>query len=259
MPFVTVAGHSLEYQRIEADASRPVLVFLHEGLGSIGQWRDFPRKVVDATGCPALLYSRYGYGQSDVLAGPRAVDFMHEEAQRVLPELLHRLGVTQPILVGHSDGASIALIHAGSAGAGQVRGLAVMAPHVLFEDKNIEGILAARQAFESTDLPARLGKYHRDPAKTFYGWNDVWLSPAFRQWNIEAFLPAIQCPVLAIQGHEDAYGTMAHLDSIAARVQGPCELLKLEQCAHTPFREQPVRTLEAVARFVNAILVEARQ
>jgi len=250
MPFLTAAGHALEYQRIEADPAWPVLVFLHEGLGSIGQWRDFPQKVVEATHCSAVVYSRYGYGQSDVLEAPRAVDFMHHEARVALPEVLAALNIERPVLIGHSDGASIALIHAGQFA---VRGVAVMAPHVLFEDKNVEGILAAKQAFETTDLPQRLGKYHRDPAKTFYGWNDVWLSPAFRQWNIEDCLPGIACPVLAIQGHGDAYGTMAHLDSIAARVAGPCELLKLDDCGHAPFREQPEKTLEAVVRFVNRL------
>ena len=254
MPFVTAAGHALEYQRIEADASRPVLVFLHEGLGSIGQWRDFPQQVVAATGCPALVYARYGHGQSDVLEAPRAVDFMHHEARVALPQLLEALGIARPILIGHSDGASIALIHAGSPeGAGRVRGVAVMAPHVFLEERSVEGILAAKQAFETSDLRARLAKYHRDPGKTFHGWNDVWLKPEFRDWNIESFLPAIHCPVLAIQGHGDAYGTMAQLDAIAAQAGGPCELLKLEDCGHAPFREQPQRTLEAIARFVNGL------
>ncbi|MBK8063343.1 MAG: alpha/beta hydrolase [Betaproteobacteria bacterium] len=254
MPYATAAGHSLEYQRIDGDPVKPVLVFLHEGLGSIGQWRDFPVRLTAATGCPGLVYARYGFGQSDVLAGPRPFDFMHQEARVALPELLAVLGIARPILVGHSDGASIALIHAGTPPwSDSLRGVAVMAPHVLFEDMNTDAIRAARQAFETTDLPQRLGKYHRDAARTFYGWADVWCSPAFRQWNIEDILTGIRCPVLAIQGHQDAYGTMAHLDSIAARVRGPCELLKLEDCAHTPFREQPAKTLEAVARFVNRL------
>lgn len=252
MPFVTVAGHALEYQRIEADPSRPVLVFLHEGLGSITQWRDFPQKVVAATRCPALVYARYGYGQSDALAGPRKAEFMHDEALIALPQLLAALGIANPILVGHSDGASISLIHAGA--GHPVRGVVVEAPHEFFEAVNMDGIAAARKAFETTDLPQKLGRHHRDVAKTFHGWHDVWTSPAFREWNIEKYLSGIRCPVLAIQGEDDAYGTMKQLDAIAQQVSGPCELLKLENCGHTPHREQAEKTLAAVTRFINELV-----
>jgi pimeloyl-ACP methyl ester carboxylesterase len=252
MPFVTAAGRKLEYQRIDADESLPVVVFLHEGLGSISQWRDFPHKVVAATGCPALLYARYGYGRSDVLEEPRKTGFMHDEALVALPQLLDELGVTNPILLGHSDGASIALIHAGS--GQKVRGVIVEAPHVFVEEHGRHGIVAAKQAFENTDLPQRLGKHHRDAAKTFHGWNDVWLSEEFRRWNIEASLPGIRCPVMAIQGEDDAYGTFAQLDAIAQQVSGPCELVKLPQCGHTPHKEQPDKTLAAVMRFIQSIL-----
>lgn len=252
MPFVSAAGHALEYMRIEADADKPVLVFLHEGLGSITQWREFPQRVVAATGCPALVYARYGYGNSDLLAEPRDIEFMHREAQVALPELLAALGIAAPILIGHSDGASIALIYAGSGHA--LRGMAIEAPHVFIEQHNMNGIRAARQAFESTDLPQRLAKHHRDAAKTFYGWHDAWMSSAFQHWNIESFLPAIRCPVLAIQGEDDAYGTMAQLDAIARQVAGPCELLKLPDCGHTPHKEQPEKTFAAVTRFVHSLL-----
>jgi pimeloyl-ACP methyl ester carboxylesterase len=252
MPFVTAAGRKLEYQRIDADETLPVVVFLHEGLGSISQWRDFPHKVVAATGCPALLYARYGYGRSDVLEEPRKTGFMHDEALVALPQLLDELGVTNPILLGHSDGASIALIHAGS--GQKVRGVIVEAPHVFVEEHGRHGIVAAKQAFENTDLPQRLGKHHRDAAKTFHGWNDVWLSEEFRRWNIEASLPGIRCPVMAIQGEDDAYGTFAQLDAIARQVSGPCELVKLPQCGHTPHKEQPDKTLAAVMRFIQSIL-----
>jgi pimeloyl-ACP methyl ester carboxylesterase len=251
MPFVTAAGRSLEYQRIEADPARPVLVFLHEGLGSITQWREFPQKVVEATRCPALVYARYGYGQSDVLEAPRSANFMHDEALIALPQLLAALGIANPILVGHSDGASIALIHAGA--GNPVRGVVVEAPHEFFEEINMGGIAAARHAFEATDLPQKLARHHRDAAKTFYGWHDVWTSAAFRDWNIESYLAGIRCPVLAIQGEDDAYGTMRQLDAIAAQVSGPCELLKLADCGHTPHREQPDKTLAAVTRFINTL------
>jgi len=250
MPFVTCAGHSLEYEWLDAAApGKPALVFLHEGLGSIRQWRDFPLQVVQATGCRALLYSRYGYGQSDVLAEPRAgVDFMHREALEALPELLEGLAIERPVLVGHSDGASIALIHAGAGHA--VRALALMAPHVFVEPVCVQSIRKASAAFDSTDLAGRLGKYHRDPRKTFHLWADVWLDPEFLKWNIEASLPAISCPVLAIQGADDEYGTMAQLEAIKRGVRGPCELVQLPACGHAPFRDQPRATLDALTKFI---------
>ncbi len=247
--FVSVRGHQLEYQRIDATADGPTLVFLHEGLGSIGQWRDFPARIAQETGLAALVYARHGYGQSDVLQQPFGVDFMHREALESLPELLRALDIGRPILIGHSDGASIALIYAGSGYA--PRGLVVLAPHVFVEDISIEGIAAAKQAFETTDLPQKLARYHRDPAKTFYGWNDVWLAPAFRGWNIERYLPAIRCPLLAIQGDGDEYGSMAQLDAIARQAGGPVELLKLEHCGHSPHKDQSEKVTRAVVGFVN--------
>ena len=252
MPFVTAAGRKLEYQRIDADEAKPVVVFLHEGLGSISQWRDFPHKVVAATGCPAVLYARYGYGQSDVLEEARRLSFMHDEALIALPQVLVALGIVNPILLGHSDGASIALIHAGA--GNPVRGVIVEAPHVFVEEHGGHGIRAAGEAFRTTDLPQKLGKHHRDPAKTFYGWYDVWMSNDFPRWNIESSLPGIRCPLMAIQGEDDAYGTMAQLDAIARQVSGPCELVKLAGCGHTPHKEQPEKTLAAVTRFIEAIL-----
>jgi pimeloyl-ACP methyl ester carboxylesterase len=253
MPFVTSAGHSLEYEWLGSAApGRPTLVFLHEGLGSIRQWRDFPLQVVKATGCRALLYSRYGYGRSDVLAEARAgVDFMHREALEALPELLGKLAVERPVLVGHSDGASIALIHAGAGHA--VRALALMAPHVFVEPVCVESIRKASAAFDSTDLAQRLGKYHRDAHRTFHLWADVWLDPEFLKWNIEEYLPAILCPLLAIQGEDDEYGTLAQLEAVRRGVRGPCELLQLPACGHAPFRDQPQATLAALGRFVRAL------
>ncbi len=247
--FLDVCGRSLEYRRIAAAAGGPTLVFLHEGLGSISQWRDFPERIVEDTGLPALVYARYGHGQSALLQQPHGVDFMHREALESLPELLRALRIERPILIGHSDGASIALIHAGS--GHPLRGLVAMAPHVFVEDISIESIVAAKQAFETTDLRDKLARHHRDAAKTFYGWNDVWLAPAFRGWNIERFLPGINCPVLAIQGLEDEYGTMAQVDAIARQAGTAVEVLKLEQCGHSPQRDQPEKTAEAIVGFVK--------
>jgi pimeloyl-ACP methyl ester carboxylesterase len=254
MPVVKAAGRSLSCEWIEGDGrGGPTLIFLHEGLGSIRQWRDFPLKVVAATGCRALVYDRYGYGRSDILAEERrTVRFMHDEALSFLPEIRQHLGLDDVILVGHSDGASIALIHAGAGHA--TRGVAVMAPHVFIEPVCLSSIRAATQAFETTDLPKRLAKYHRDPVKTFYGWADVWTEDNFKSWDIRTeYLRNIRCPVFAIQGQDDEYGTMAQLDEIARHVAGPCELLKLENCGHSPFRDQPEKTLAAVTRFIDGL------
>ena len=247
--FVVVRGRKLEVQRIAGSAR--TLVFLHEGLGSVAMWRDFPAKAAAAAGCAALVYSRYGYGQSDVLREPRGVDYMHREALEVLPELLERLDVPDPVLVGHSDGGSIALLHAAAHPA--VRGLVVMAPHVFVEDLSVASIAEAKTAFETTDLPQKLARYHADAARTFWGWNDIWLHPDFRAWNIEECLPRISCPVLAIQGFDDEYGTMAQLEAIARQAGGPIELLRLANCRHSPHRDQPAVVIEAVSRFIDRL------
>jgi len=245
--FVSVLGHKLEVLRI-AGADAPTLVFLHEGLGSVAMWRDFPQKAAAATGCAAVVYSRYGYGQSDVLREARAVDYMHVEALQALPQLLQALDISDPVLVGHSDGGSIALIHAAANAA--TRGLVVMAPHVFVEDISVKSIGEAKTAFENTDLPQKLGRYHADAAKTFRGWNDIWLHPDFRSWNIEEVLPRVHCPVLAIQGFDDEYGTMAQLEAIAKQTGGPIELLRLADCRHSPHRDQPAVVIEAMSRFI---------
>jgi pimeloyl-ACP methyl ester carboxylesterase len=252
MPFITIRSHRLEYEQIAGTRlGTPTLVFLHEGLGSLALWRDFPAELSARTGAPALVYSRYGYGSSDPIAAPRRVDYMHEEALESLPALLGALGIESPILIGHSDGASIALIHAG-AGRWPVRGLILEAPHVFVEDVTVRSIEAAREVYRTTDLKQRLQRYHADPDNAFWGWNDIWLDPAFRAWNIEASLRGVGCPVLAIQGADDDYGTLAQLDAIERGVPRPVERLVLAECKHSPHRDQPAATLAAMARFIES-------
>ena len=259
MDFLQAGGHRLEYQihhpprRSDADStSRPTLVFLHEGLGSVALWKRFPGQVAEASGCPVLVYSRHGYGKSDRLLAPRAVDYMHREALDILPQVLDRLGIDNPILVGHSDGASIALIHAG-AGKRAVRGVVAMAPHVFVEDVTVKSIAEAGETFRTTDLPERLGRYHDDVASSFRGWNDIWLHPDFRRWNIEEYLPGIRCPLLLIQGEGDQYGTAAQVETIARLVSGPVATLMLKDCAHSPHHEQKDATLAAIVDFAARI------
>lgn len=248
---VHVAGHRLEYYWTRPPApGETALIFLHEGLGSAALWRDFPAAVASATGYPALVYSRHGYGGSDVLGEPRGVDYMHHEALEVLPALRAELGIEAPILVGHSDGASIALIHAG-AGTWPVRALALEAAHVFVEDIGVAGIEAAKAAFEATDLPQKLARHHADPNRTFFGWNDIWLDPAFRAWNIESCLGAVRCPALVIQGEDDEYGTLAQVAAIRDQASGPVETCVLAACGHSPHRDQPDRTLAAIAGFIK--------
>lgn len=252
--FVRACGHNLEYLLIPAhQINRPTLVLLHEGLGSVAMWRDFPARLASATGCRTLVYSRYGYGQSDLLQEPFGTDYMHREGREALPEVLAALGIENPVLVGHSDGGSIALLHAGA--GFPVAGLVLMAPHCFVEDISIRSIAEARVAFETTDLPAKLGKYHRDVDRTFWGWNNIWLHPDFRSWNIEDCLPHIRCPILAIQGVDDEYGTMAQIEAIAAQASNSpdVELLKLADCRHSPHRDQTVAVIDAIVRFTDIV------
>jgi pimeloyl-ACP methyl ester carboxylesterase len=252
MPFVSAGGHRLEYQRIAGDADRPTLVLLHEGLGSVALWRDFPAALAKATSAPLVVYSRYGYGRSDALSAPRAPRYMHDEALVVLPELRQALGLEDVVLVGHSDGASIALIHAGS-GRWPVRALVLEAPHVFVEDVSVASIAAARDAYAATDLRQRLARYHADVDSAFRGWNDAWLDPAFRDWNIEEHLPGVRCPVLAIQGEGDEYGTLAQIAAIERGVTGRFEKTVLSGCKHSPHRDQEQAVLRAMAAFVAGV------
>lgn len=225
------------------------LVLLHEGLGSRGLWRGFPAALHAATGRRMLVYSRHGYGCSAVVREPRRVDYMHHEADVVLPELLDRLGYDRPVLVGHSDGASIALLHAGRGGTG-VQRLVLLAPHVIVEDESIAGIAAAREAYRTTALPQRMARHHRDADATFWGWNDIWLDPAFRSWDITDRLPRIEVPVLVVQGVDDEYGTPRQLELIEEGIAGPFTGVLLERCRHAPHLDQPEATLRAVAGFL---------
>jgi len=227
-------------------------VFLHEGLGSTSLWKDFPQRVVDATGCCALVYSRYGYGKSDQLTEPRTVDYMHKEALETLPQVLEGLAVRNPILIGHSDGASISIIHAAS-GCWPVRGLVLMAPHVFVEEITVASIAQAKTAFETTDLADKLRRHHDDPVGAFRGWNDIWLHPDFRAWSIEACLPRIVAPVLLIQGEDDQYGTMAQIEAIERQLGGSAESVVLSRCAHSPHVDQVETTLAAIAGFVESV------
>ena len=255
MAFVELAGGRIEYQLIRPGAQHGrCIVMLHEGLGSLAMWRDFPSQLAHATQCDVLVYSRYGYGQSAPIGAPYDVGYMHREALQVLPELLDALHIDQPVLLGHSDGASIALIHAGGAGR-LLSGLIVMAPHVLVEDISITSIAAAKEAYRTTDLRQKLARYHADVDAAFWSWNDIWLLPAFRDWNIEQYLPGITCPILAIQGEDDEYGTMTQIERIAQQAIQSADvcLLRLEDCRHSPHKDQLSAVIEAITHFVDRL------
>ena len=230
----------------------PTLVFLHEGLGCVAMWRDFPSKLAEATGCGALVYSRLGYGESDACDLPRPLRFMHHEGLNVLPELLEKTGVKTCILVGHSDGGSIGIIYAGGTPARPLKGLITLAAHVFCEDLSVRSIRAAREKYMEADLKKKLEKYHGPNTDcAFRGWNDVWLNPDFMQWNIEAYLADIRVPFLAIQGRDDPYGTAAQVEAIVARSGGDTRSVMLERCGHTPHIDQPEITLRTVRNFIQ--------
>jgi pimeloyl-ACP methyl ester carboxylesterase len=249
----------IELQRVApagADADAPLMVWLHEGLGSVAMWRDFPQRLCDAAGVHGLVYSRPGYGRST----PRApddhwgVDFMHRQAHEVLPALLRALhidGAQRPLwLLGHSDGGSIALLHAARF-AHQIAGVVVMAPHVSVEAKAVASIRQARENYVRTDLKQRLARYHDEPDSAFWGWNDIWLHEPFTRWNIEDEITGITCPLLALQGVDDEYGTLEQVHAIARRLPHT-QLVEIAQCGHSPHRDQPERVIAEVTRFVQA-------
>jgi len=253
MKHILVNDLRLEYRDFPAaEPGRPTLMLLHEGLGCVAMWRHFPEKLAAATGCRLIAWSRAGYGGSQAYPEARTPRYMHREAEEALPALIAALGVERPVLIGHSDGGSIALIFAG-AFPDVPRAVAVMAPHEFVEEITLAGIREARQAWESTDLPKKLGRYHHDQTqRVFFDWNDTWLSPAFRDWNIESNLANIRCPVLAIQGEDDEYATMRQIDAIAERIPGT-QLLKLPACGHSPHRDQEVAVIAALNEFIGKI------
>lgn len=247
---IEIQGRRIEYEFLRCGLqAAPVMVFLHEGLGSRAMWKDFPARCARACGCDALVYSRYGHGESDPLTEPRRVDYLHDEALKTLPELLDKLEIQQPFLLGHSDGASIALIHAGASGR-PVRGLILLAPHVMVEDFAIQGTYATKHAYENTGLRRLLAQYHAHPDATFRGWSGIWLDPDFRVWNIEEYLPRIACPILSIQGVNDEYGTMEQIRRIATAVKR-MDVLELRDCGHSPHRDHPEAVIQATAGFVR--------
>lgn len=265
LPATAAAGSlQIEYQWLDTAApDAPLAVFLHEGLGSVAMWKDWPRTLCATLGMRGLVYSRPGYGRSS----PRAADekwpvtFMHRQAREVLPALLDALGVdaaerSRMWLIGHSDGGSIALLYA-AAFPDALAGAVVVAPHVFVEDVSVQNIAQAKQAYTDMGLRARLTRYHDDVDSAFWGWNDIWLDPAFRDWNIEGALGAIRCPLLAVQGFDDEYGTMAQMDSIAGHVRH-AQIVKLPECGHSPHRDAPDALNRHIKAFVNSFAAQAR-
>ena len=252
MAFVEIDGVKIETAVVPGDASKPWLVFLHEGLGCVTMWRDFPEKLARKLGARALIYSRRGYGRSDPLPGRRDVRFMHDEALHVLPKLLAHFAILRPILVGHSDGASIALIHA-AAHPGSVAGAVLMAPHVLVEAISQQSIARVTERYEQGELRTRLARHHVHVDDAFLGWSRIWLDPRFRTWSLGAECQKLVTPALLIQGEDDEYGTLAQLDAIAGATQAPLTRLVLRKCGHVPHREQEAAVIAAIADFAAGL------
>lgn len=247
---LTAGGKRLEYRCLgpSPDAA-PTIVMLHEGLGCVALWRDFPEKVAAATGLGVFVFSRAGYGRSDPAELPRPLDFMTREAVGVLPEVLDRIGLRQGILLGHSDGATIAAIYGGRVPDSRLRGLILMAPHFFTEPMGLAEIAKTREVYETTDMGQKMAKYHRDPDNAFRGWNDTWLHPDFEAWNVAEVIDQLRVPVLAIQGRDDQYGTPAQIEEIEKRLRAPLDISIIDDCRHSPQFEQPEKTLAAVAEF----------
>jgi len=257
--WLEVDGRRLAAGWIEPQGARspaPVLVFLHEGLGSIAQWREFPRALAEAAGLPALVYDRLGYGESDAREEPFGPDFLHQEAFHTLPRVLETFGIQDTILVGHSDGGSIALLFAGDGEAShnvRVRGLISIASHVFVEPQTLASIARVEPSFQTTDVGRRLSRYHGEKTEALVrNWTGVWLSEGFRSFNIERALPAIPCPVLALQGSEDEYGTAAQIEAI--RQGAGAHVKMLPGCGHAPHRQAPEAALEQMRAFIESIL-----
>ena len=245
-----ILGHRLEYTWI-GDPNAPALVMLHDSLGSIRTWKDFPTALAAATGRSVLVYSRQGFGGSDGFSGPHPKDYMHHEGDVVLPALLQQLHVKHPVLFGHSDGASISLICAG-AHPSLPKAIVLEAPHVFVEGVTLDGVEEAKVVYRTTDLRGKLQRYHADPDAVFSHWVDIWTAPGFRDWNVTEFIPKIQCPVLLIQGLDDEYGTPAQIDAIAGG-RSDRSVVLLEHCGHSPHRDQPAAVLSATTEFLRKL------
>ncbi|HTC29875.1 MAG TPA: alpha/beta hydrolase [Candidatus Acidoferrum sp.] len=247
-----VAGQSLDVLRLPgATHEAQTLVMLHEGLGSIGLWHDLPRRLRDLTGHSVLAFSRHGNGFSSVLERPRNARYLHDEALTVLPALLDWAQVERPLILGHSDGASIALIFAG-AHPQRAAGLVLLAPHVFVEACSLRSITEIAERYRAGPLRERMARHHRDVDRTFFGWNDIWLDPTFADWNIEEYLPSIVAPVIMVQGRDDEYGTMAQLDAIARGLRVRADRIELDDCGHSPQRDRPGAIESIVAAFAQA-------
>jgi pimeloyl-ACP methyl ester carboxylesterase len=253
---LVAGGHRLEAEWHGPPPERaPTLVFLHEGLGSLSAWKDVPARIADACGMGALVYSRWGYGKSDPRTPPWPLSYMHVEALSSLRQVLDAADVRDAVLVGHSDGASIALIFAGSGlpQAARVRSLVLLAPHVFVEDVSVSSIAATADAYRTGDLRERLERHHgANVDDAFWGWNRAWLDPGFRTWNIEEYLPRVRVPSLVIQGRDDPYGTLAQVDAVERGAGAPVTRLVLDACGHSPHRDQPDAVVDAIRRFVVA-------
>jgi pimeloyl-ACP methyl ester carboxylesterase len=249
--FLTIGSHSLEYRFVGPRPDRaPTIVMLHEGLGCVGLWGDFPDKLQRATDAGVFAYSRAGYGQSSPVQLPRPLTYMHDEARDVLPALLDAIGFKRGILLGHSDGASIAAIYAGTHQDHRLGGLVLIAPHFFTEDSGIASIAAAKSAYETTDLKQKLTRWHKDVDNAFYGWNGAWLDPDFRKWDITEQLAYIRVPMLIVQGEDDQYGTVKQIEAAERECYCPVEVALLKGAKHSPQREAPEATLAAVTDFV---------
>ncbi len=253
--FLQTGSQRLEYRMIGPKPdTAPTLMLLHEGLGCVGLWGDFPERLAKATGCGVFAYSRAGYGQSSPVPLPRPLSYMHDEARDVLPKLLDTIGFQRGLLIGHSDGASIAAIYAGSQQDHRVGGLVLMAPHFFTEDMGIASIEEARRSYATGDLRAKLSRWHADVDNAFKGWNGAWLDPKFRQWDITEFLAYIRVPVLIVQGEDDQYGTARQIESAQEECYCPVEVALLPGAKHSPQRDKPDETLKAISEFVARAL-----
>lgn len=248
---LSAGGKALEYACFGPPPHEaPTLVLLHEGLGCTALWRGFPQALAKATGFGVFAWSRAGYGQSDPADLPRPVDYMTREAVEVLPQVLDAIGFRRGVLVGHSDGATIAAIHTGTVPDHRVRGLVLMAPHFFTEEMGLAEIAKAKEAYAATDMRDRMAKYHRDPDNTFRGWNDAWLDRDFRTWNVSDVIDYLRVPVLAIQGRDDQYGTLAQIDELEARSYAPVDRLILDDCRHAPYLDRAEAVVAGIADFV---------